>query len=73
MRPDFQRWLGGFADIEENVRTSVGLVRNHPLMPRDLEIVGLVYDNETGRVRVVDGTNEGKRKGAEAAAPKPRS
>lgn len=58
MRPDFQRWLGGFADVEENVRRSVQLIRNHPLMPRELVVVGLVYDNETGAVRPVPATDE---------------
>ncbi len=53
MRPDFQRWLGGFADPEENVRRSVQLVKNHPLMPPDLEVIGLLYDNESGRVKPV--------------------
>lgn len=52
MRPDFQRWLGGFADPAENVRRSVSLLRQHPLMP-SLEILGLLYDNETGRVHEV--------------------
>lgn len=54
MRPDFQRWLGGFADPEENVRHSVHLVRTHPLMPKGLEVVGLVYDNESGHVHAVE-------------------
>jgi carbonic anhydrase len=58
MRPDFQRWLGGFADAEENVRRSVQLIRNHPLMPKGLEVVGLLYDNENGRVRAVNGEPE---------------
>jgi carbonic anhydrase len=55
MRPDFQRWLGGFADAEEHVRRSVQLIRSHPLMPKGLDVVGLLYDNDTGRVRPVDG------------------
>lgn len=55
MRPDFQRWLGGFADAEENVRRSVQLIRSHPLMPKGLEVLGLLYDNETGKVRPVNG------------------
>ena len=50
MRPEFQRWLGGFADPADNVRRSVALVRSHPMMPPDLEVVGLLYDNDTGRV-----------------------
>jgi len=53
MRPDFQRWLGGFQDPEEQVRRSVILVRNHPYMPKDLEVFGLLYDNDDGRVREV--------------------
>lgn len=54
MRPDFQRWLGGFEDAGDNVRRSVQLIRSHPLMPKDLEIIGLLYDNDTGKVRVVE-------------------
>lgn len=53
MRPDFQRWLGGFADPADNVRRSVDIVARHPLMPADLEVMGLLYDNDTGRIQVV--------------------
>ena len=53
MRPDFQRWLGGFEDPEGHVKRSVALVRSHPYMPRDLEVFGLLYDNDSGRVRQV--------------------
>jgi len=55
MRPDFQRWLGGFEDVEAHVRRSVELVRRHPYLPDDLAVYGLVYDNATGRVRPVAG------------------
>lgn len=54
MRPDFQRWLGGFADVSLNVREAVELVRQHPYMPRDLEVIGLLYDNDSGKVMPVD-------------------
>ncbi len=53
MRPDFQRWLRGFTDPEENVTRSVELIRNHPYMPRDLTVIGLLYDNDTGYVRPI--------------------
>jgi carbonic anhydrase len=56
MRPDFQRWLGGFADAAEHVRRSVQLIHSHPLMPKGLDVVGLLYDNDTGQVRPVDGS-----------------
>lgn len=74
MRPDFQRWLGGFADTEENVRRGVQLLRNHPMMPKGLDVFGLLYDNETGKVQVVNGAPTG-RPGHDAAgdhAPRPR-
>lgn len=54
MRPDWQRWLGGFADVEENVRRGVATVRGHPYMPPDLKVFGLLYDNDTGGVRHVE-------------------
>ncbi|HWG91762.1 MAG TPA: carbonic anhydrase [Candidatus Thermoplasmatota archaeon] len=54
MRPDFQRWLGGFADVEENVWRSVQILRKHPYLPKDLNVLGLVYDNDTGRIYSVD-------------------
>jgi len=66
MRPDFQRWLGGFADVEDNVRRGVQLVRGHPLMPSELEVMGLVYDNESGRVHTVTDGN-----GTAARTPEP--
>lgn len=53
MKPDFQRWLGGFPDPEDNVRQSVDLVRNHPYIPASVRVTGLLYDNDTGRVRHV--------------------
>ena len=53
MRPDFQRWLGGFGDARENVRLGVELLRRHPLMPKDIEVLGLMYDNDTGKVEPV--------------------
>lgn len=54
MRPEFQRWLGGITDVEEHVRHGVDLVRRHPYMPKELDVFGLIYDNDTGRVRPVD-------------------
>lgn len=53
MRPDFQRWLGGFDDPEQNVRRGVQLVHSHPMMPKDIQVLGLLYDNETGRIALV--------------------
>lgn len=45
---DLDRWLGGFSDVAESVRSSVSLLRHHPLMPRDVRIYGFVMDSVTG-------------------------
>lgn len=71
MRPDFQRWLGGFADVEENVRRSVELLRNHPYLPDAVEVSGLLYDNESGLVRPVEAAP--RRREARSVAPVPTS
>lgn len=77
MRPDFQRWLGGYADSEEQVRRSLGIVRGHPYMPRDLDVFGLMYDNDTGRLSLVESSqhaarsDDGSRPTAARNAPAP--
>jgi carbonic anhydrase len=53
MRPDFQRWLGGFTDVEEHVARSIEILRNHPYIPEGVGLMGLVYDNATGAIREV--------------------
>ncbi len=53
MRPDFQRWLGGIDDVESNVRRGVQTLAKHPMLPKDIEVLGLLYDNETGKIRSV--------------------
>ena len=45
---DFEAWLRGFSCVEDSVSETVDLLRNHPLMPRDVTIRGYVIDTETG-------------------------
>ena len=53
---DLQRWLVGFDHVEDGVRQSVDVVRNHPLLPRDVPVHGLIIDPVTGKLdEVVDG------------------
>ncbi|GAB7387799.1 carbonic anhydrase [Bacillaceae bacterium] len=53
---DLESWLHGFDSVTESVRKSVELVRNHPLLPSDIAVHGLVIDPETGKLDlVVDG------------------
>lgn len=53
---DLQRWLVGFDHVEDGVRQSVEVVRNHPLLPRDIPVHGLIIDPMTGKLdTLVDG------------------
>ena len=50
-------WLTGFDNVEDSVRHTVRLIRNHPLMPADIAVHGLVIHPTTGKLSmVVDGT-----------------
>jgi carbonic anhydrase len=49
---NLEQWLQGFDDVKESVRSSVNLIRNHPLIP-DVPVHGLVIDPSTGKLDVV--------------------
>jgi len=51
---DLNEWLTGFSRVEDSVRASVKLIREHPLMPAHLPVHGLVMDPETGKLDVVE-------------------
>lgn len=51
---DLNDWLRGFDDVHETVRHSVDMVRNHPLMVKDVPVHGLVIDPATGRLDIVE-------------------
>jgi carbonic anhydrase len=42
-----------FTDVDARVRESVRLIRSSPLLPADYTVNGLVWEVETGRLRVV--------------------
>lgn len=50
---DLEKWLDGFEDTEQAVRDSVLLVRNHPLVPRDVTVRGYIMDSTTGELTPV--------------------
>jgi carbonic anhydrase len=47
---DLQGWLTGFNAPEDGVRRSVAVIRNHPLLPKDVIVHGLMICPETGRL-----------------------
>jgi carbonic anhydrase len=50
---DIKKWLHGFNSVEESIKESVELIKNHPLIPKDIKIHGLIIDPETGALEVV--------------------
>jgi carbonic anhydrase len=47
------RWLIGFDNVRESVENSVGIIRNHPLIPPEIPAHGLIIHPETGKLDVV--------------------
>ncbi|GAA0594823.1 carbonic anhydrase [Virgibacillus siamensis] len=50
---DVHQFLAGFDNVEESVKHSVKTVTNHPLMPADVPVHGLVIDPKTGKLETV--------------------
>ena len=51
---DYGKWLKGFDCVEQSVRDTATLIKNHPLIPASMLVHGLIMDPETGRLdRVV--------------------
>lgn len=47
---DLDSWLHGFTHTPDAVAETVDLVRNHPLMPRDVRVAGYIMDSTTGEL-----------------------
>lgn len=50
---NIRKWLRGFDNVSESVKKSVETIRNHPLMPSNVAVHGLVIDPSTGKLDVV--------------------
>lgn len=50
---NLDRWLAGFESCEQNVLASVDLVRNHPLLPKNIAVHGLIIHPETGELTLL--------------------
>jgi carbonic anhydrase len=51
---DMDRFLRGFDDVHDSVMSSVKLIRNHPLLPKNLAVHGLIIHPETGMLDLID-------------------
>lgn len=50
---DLKNWLHGFDCVASSIKESVSIIKNHPLIPKDVFIHGLLIDPETGSLEVV--------------------
>ncbi|SKA02593.1 carbonic anhydrase [Cetobacterium ceti] len=55
---DVSQWLHGFSCIEESLKRSVSIVRNHPLLPKGIHVHGLIINPVTGKLRVFENGND---------------
>ena len=46
-------WLHGFESIEESIKESVRMIKNHPLLPKDIKVHGLIMSSETGKIEII--------------------
>ncbi len=44
------RWLHGFTDTADAVIETVDLIKNHPLMAKDVNVCGYIMDSTTGEL-----------------------
>ena len=50
---DFEKWLAGFDSVEDSVTESLNILKNHPLIPKDVRFHGFIMDSVTGELRPV--------------------
>ena len=55
---DFDSWLNGFDDGAAAISETVDLVRNHPLVPKDIYVYGFLMDSVTGALRMIEDGGE---------------
>jgi carbonic anhydrase len=58
---NLQTWLTGFESPQAGILASVDMIRNHPLLPSDIRVHGLIMHPETGRLEVLTSGEADKR------------
>jgi carbonic anhydrase len=51
---NFAKWIGMMDDIDQTCLKTVELLRNHPLIPKEITISGWVWETEFRRLRAPD-------------------
>lgn len=48
---NLDHWLSGFHDVDRSVNSTVRHIRNNKMIPKDVNIIGLIIDPVTGELR----------------------
>jgi len=48
-----ERWLHGFESVEQSIKESVRMIKDHPLFPKDIKVHGLIMSSETGEIEII--------------------
>lgn len=59
---NMESWLHGFSDVTESVKKSVDAIKNHPLIPKNVNVHGLVIDPSNGKLDVIENGYEAAQK-----------
>jgi len=51
---DLKSWLHGFDDTHSAILETVDLVKNHPLVPKDVVVRGYIMDSVTGQLSPIE-------------------
>ena len=47
---DVNNWLKGFDNVEDSVRSTANIIREHILMPKDIKVYSFIIDINTGKL-----------------------
>ena len=50
---NIDKWLKGFDNVEDSVRQTVTIIKEHPLMPADIRVHGFLIDPKTGKLNKI--------------------
>ena len=50
---DLDSWLKGFDDVQTSVSETVSAIKNHKLIPKNIEVYGFIIDPDTGKLEQV--------------------
>lgn len=50
---DLDNWLKGFENVYDSVNSTVNIIKNHPLIPNDIRVYGLIMDPNTGKIEQI--------------------